>query len=176
MARNLIQRLGLMHIFTQSGWLILFSPDHLSGQHKLGKATKHFLFPRTSSFRTDVLLSYCITPPWGKPSNLWLSWVYSFRPRVLSEYELDEFNLPHTGTTLRHPQNWLGQLRCKIPLQHLASSSLGNIFWGHSHFSPKQPEPQTHRLLQRPCLQPANTTFTTLMATYLTHTFNNALT
>ena len=60
------------------------------------------------------------------------------------EYELDEFNTPHTGTTLRHPQNWLYRLRCKIPPRHLATSPLGNIFWRHSRFSPKQPEPQTH--------------------------------
>ena len=60
------------------------------------------------------------------------------------EYELDEFNTPHAGTTLRHPQNWLRRLRCKISLRHLATSSLGNIFWRHSRFSPKQPEPQTH--------------------------------
>ena len=58
------------------------------------------------------------------------------------EYELDEFNTPHTGTTLRHPQNWLCRLLCKIPIRHLATSSLGNIFWRHSRFSPKQPEPQ----------------------------------
>ena len=60
------------------------------------------------------------------------------------EYELDEFNTPHTGTTLRHPQNWLCRRRCNISLRHLATSSLGNIFWRHSRFSPKQPEPQTH--------------------------------
>ena len=60
------------------------------------------------------------------------------------EYELDKFNMPHTGTTLRHPQNWLCRPRCKISLRHLATSSLGNIFWRHSRFSPKQPEPQTH--------------------------------
>ena len=60
------------------------------------------------------------------------------------EYELDEFNTPHTGTTLRHPQNWLCRLRCKISLRHLATFSLGNIFWRHSRFFPKQPEPQTH--------------------------------
>ena len=60
------------------------------------------------------------------------------------EYELDKFNTPHTGTTLRHPQNWLCRLRCRIPLRHLAASPLGNIFWRHSRFSPKQPEPQTH--------------------------------
>ena len=42
LARNLIRLLGLTRNFTQSGWLILFSQDYLSGQHKLGKSTKHF--------------------------------------------------------------------------------------------------------------------------------------
>ena len=60
------------------------------------------------------------------------------------KYELDKFNTPHTGTTLRHPQNWLCRLRCRISLRHLATSPLGNIFWRHSRFSPKQPELQTH--------------------------------
>ena len=60
------------------------------------------------------------------------------------EYELDKFNTPHTGTTLRHPQNWLCQLRCRIPLRQLVTSPLGNIFWRHARFSPKQPEPQNH--------------------------------
>ena len=60
------------------------------------------------------------------------------------EYELDKFNTPHTGTTLRYPQNCLCRLRCRISLRHLATSPLGNIFWRHSRFSPKQPEPQTH--------------------------------
>ena len=41
--------------------------------------------------------------------------------------------------------NWLTLFEgCKIPLQHLATSSLGNNFWRHLCFSPKQPEPQTH--------------------------------
>ena len=60
------------------------------------------------------------------------------------EYELNKFNTPYTGTTLRHPQNWLCRLQCQIPLRHLATSPLGNIFWRHSRFSPKQPEPQTN--------------------------------
>ena len=60
------------------------------------------------------------------------------------EYELDKFNTPHTWTTLRHPQNWLCRLRCLIQLRYLATTSpLGNIFWRHSRFSPKQPETQT---------------------------------
>ena len=53
------------------------------------------------------------------------------------EYELDEFNTPHTGTTLSRLRYWLCRLRCKIPLRHLATSSLGNIFWRHSRFSPR---------------------------------------
>ena len=61
------------------------------------------------------------------------------------ENELDEFNTLHTGTTLRHPQNWLCQLRCRITLRHLVLiSPLGNIFWRHAPFSPKQPEPRSH--------------------------------
>ena len=83
------------------------------------------------------------------------------------EYELDKFNTPHTETTLRHPQNWLCRLRCNISLRHLANSSLGNIFWRHSRFSPKQPEPQTHGDYNRFCPQTANTTFATLWRTHL---------
>ena len=37
---------------------------------------------------------------WGKPSNLRLFLLDQGFP---IEYELDEFNTPHTGTTLRHP-------------------------------------------------------------------------
>ena len=74
-----------MYIFTQSGWLILFTPDHFSGQHQIGEKPPNTPFLR--SFRTGqtYLLSalfISITTPWGKPSNLWTSWVYSFRPRV----------------------------------------------------------------------------------------------
>ena len=69
--------------------------------------------------------------------------LFLFDQVFLVEYELDKFNTPHTETTLCHPQNWLCRLRCRIPLRHLATSPPGNIFWRHSRFSPKQPEPQT---------------------------------
>ena len=81
LACNLIRPLGSTHNFTQSGWLILFNPNHLSGQHKLGKSAKHFLFRRTTSFCTDVyrLLSNssssCMAP-WGKQSNSWTPWLF----------------------------------------------------------------------------------------------------
>ena len=84
------------------------------------------------------------------------------------EYELNEFNTPHTGTTLLHPQNWLCQLRCKILLWCLETTSpLGNIFWRHSCSSPKQPELQTHGDYNHFCPQTANTTFATLWQMYL---------
>ena len=44
LARNLIRPLDSTHIFNQSGWFVLIHLDYLSGQHKLGKSTKHFLF------------------------------------------------------------------------------------------------------------------------------------
>ena len=82
-------------------------------------------------------------------------------------YEWDKFNTPLTGTTLNRLRYWLCRLRCKIPLQHLATSSLDNIFWRHSRFSLKQPEPQTHGDYNHFCPQTANTTFATLWRTYL---------
>ena len=52
------------------------------------------------------------------------------------EYELDAFNPPHTGTPLSRLQLLLCRQRCVITLRHPATSSLGNIFWRHSRFSP----------------------------------------
>ena len=85
LARKLIWPLWSTHIFTQWGWLILFSPDHFSGQYQIWEGLPKTLFLRTFSNRTDVitvcsLFSISITTPWGKSSNLWTSWVYSFRP------------------------------------------------------------------------------------------------
>ena len=88
LVHNLIRPLGSTHYFTQSGWLILFNPDHLSGQHKLRK-------PSNTPFFAELLrpgqTSYCllfnscsssITPPWGKQSNLWAPCIYSLKPRI----------------------------------------------------------------------------------------------
>ena len=89
------------------------------------------------------------------------------------EYELDKFNTPHTGTTLCHSQNWLCRLQYQILLRHLATSPLGNIFWRHSRFSPKLPESQNSRWLQRFSHQTANMTFTKPWRKYLPRTSNN---
>ena len=53
------------------------------------------------------------------------------------EYELDEFIQPHIGTPLSRLQLWLCRLQRKILHRHPATTSLGNIFWRHSRFSPQ---------------------------------------
>ena len=61
------------------------------------------------------------------------------------EYELDEFNTPHTGITLRHPQNWLCQLRCKICSATERLLHLWATFSGDIHASPRNN--QNHKLM-----------------------------
>ena len=103
---------NLTHNFTQSGWPILFNPDPLSGQQKLGK------LPNTLSLaeqRRPVQMSHwrffnssSSMDTWGNLSNLWIPCVYfPLDQGIPVEYELDTFNTLHIGTTLCHPQNWL---------------------------------------------------------------------
>ena len=89
LARKLIWPLGSTHIFTQWGWLILFSPDHFPGQHKNGENPPNTSLPQDLSNSTDAISvryrhSSRSTTPWGKPSNLWTFWVYPLWPRVPS--------------------------------------------------------------------------------------------
>ena len=185
LARNLIRPLESTHIFTQSGWLILFNPDYLSGQHKLGKSTKHFLFVE---LLRSVQTSYCllfnssssssssIAPPWRKQSDLWTLASISLRPRAPSWIWIRWIQYATHRNNFTSPQNWLCRLRCKIPLRHLATSSLGNIFWRHSCFSPKQPEPQTHGDFNVSLFKRQTQLLLLLWRTYLSRTSNNALT
>ena len=181
LARNLIRSLGSTHIFTQSGWLILIQSVHLSGQAQTGESRQTLSLSQNffvQDRRNDWPLSWIAASCHYEESRL----IYGPLASILwdqgfpVEYELDEFNTPHTGTTFSCLQYWLCRLRCKNTLRHRATSSLGNIFWIHSRFSPKQPEPQINGWLQHFCPQTVNTTFATLWRTYLPHTFNNALT
>ena len=180
LARNLIRLIGSMHISTQSGWLILFYPDHLSGQHKLRKPPNTFSLPQ-NFFVQDRRLTVCSSIAAAAHHHEESRVIYGPLASILLdqgfpvEHELDEFNTTHTGTTFSRLLYWLCRLRCKIPLRHKATSFLGSISWRHSRFSLKQPEPQTHGDYNRFCPQTANTTFATLWRTYLPHTFNNAL-
>ena len=83
LARNLIRPLGSTHNFPQSGWLILFIPDHLSEQHKLGKSRQTLLLFSQNFLVQDRRLTVCSSiaaaaaaTKWGKPSNLWTPCVY----------------------------------------------------------------------------------------------------
>ena len=142
MAHKLIWPLGSTHIFTQSGWLILFSPDHFSRQHQIGEKPLNTLFLR--SFRKDrctywPLSSLTTASRHHEESHLIDGPLESIllEQGFPGDYKLDEFNPLHTGTTLSRLQLWLCRLRCEILLKHPATSSLGNIFWRHSHFSPQ---------------------------------------
>ena len=90
------------------------------------------------------------------------------------EYELNKFNTPHTGTTLRYPQNWLCRWRCLIPLRHLAPTSpLGNIFLRHLRFSPQTT--RNHKLTVTPKFISSNGKhdFRYILRIYLPRTSNN---
>ena len=130
-------------MFTQSEWLILFTPDHFSGQHQIGEKPPN-TFSSSEVFEQDRR-TYCPLSSLAAASRHTEESYQIYGPlkSVLIdqgfpvEYELDEFNPPHTGTTLSRLQLWLCRLRRKIPLRHPTTSSLGNIFGRHSHFSPQ---------------------------------------
>ena len=105
----------------------------------IGENRQTLSFGRTTQFCTDVyrLLSKSSSrASWGKQPNSWTPWLFFLDQGFPVEYGLDTFNTSYTGTTLRHPKNWLCWLQCLIPLRHLVTTSpLGNIFWRHSRFS-----------------------------------------
>ena len=106
-----------------------------------GKPAKHFLLLRSFSNWTGLTVrspdSSSITNPWGKPSNLWTSWVYSFRPRVPSWIWIRWIQYATHRNNFKSPQSWLCRLRRKIPPRQPVTSSQGNIFWRHSRFIPQ---------------------------------------
>ena len=137
-----------MHNFPQSGWLILFNPDHLSGQHNLGKPSNTLSFQNCFVQDRRLTVSSSIAAV-ASHHHKGTCLIYGPLASILLnkgfpvEYELDEFNTPHTGRTHSHLQYGLSWLWCKIPPRRLATSPLGNIFSRHSRSSPKQPEPHT---------------------------------
>ena len=158
-------------------------PDHFSWQHQIGEKPPNTL-PRTF-FEQDrrnycPLSSLAAASRHHEESHL----IYGPLESILIDqgfpfdYELDEFNPPHTGTTLSRLQFWLCRLRRKIPLRHPAPSSLGNIFWRHSLVS-LSPNHQDHTFMDDdnvPALNQQTRLLLHLWRPYLTHTFNNALT
>ena len=107
LALKLIWPLWSLHIFTQWGWLILFSLDHFPGQHKNGESQPNYFFLWT--FRAGQM--YFLSTPFiaaesqhHEESRL----IYGpFESTLLDqgfpvEHELDACNLLLTGTPLCH--------------------------------------------------------------------------
>ena len=128
----------------------IFSPnqDDLSystqiifpGSTKLGKARQ--TLPQKLSNWVDVItvrspFSSSITPPWGKPSNLWTPCVYSLRPRFPSWIWIRWIQSASHRNNSKSPSTLAMSTAMKISLRQPAISSLGNIFWRHSRFSPQ---------------------------------------
>ena len=141
-----------------------------------GRPAKHSL-PRNLSKRTDVLHSRSITTPWGKPFNLWTSWVYSLRPRVPS------------WIWIRCIQSATHRYTFKSPPNFAMSTATRNFAQTPSHFIPGQHFLETFTFLSNnnqdhsfvgdyiiPVLNQQTQPLLHLWRPYLTQTFNNALT
>ena len=103
MARKLIWPLWSSYIFTQWGWLILFSSDHFPGQHRNGESPLNTLFLRTfRTGRTHFLSASCIAVEAQHHEESHL--IYGNLESTLLdqgfpvEHELDAWNQPHIGT------------------------------------------------------------------------------
>ena len=106
LARELIWPFGSTHIFTQWGWLILFFPDHFSGQRQNEESPPNHLFLRTFRIGQTYLLSapfIAAASQHHEESHLIHGPLESilFNQGFPVEYELDAFNPPHTGTPFR---------------------------------------------------------------------------
>ena len=113
--------------------------------------------PQNRSKRTDVL-SVCslhsssITTPWGKPSNLWTSWVYSLRTRVPSWIWIrcmesathrNTFMSPPTFAILTATRNYAQTSSYFIPGQHFLETFIASLL--------QQPGPHIYGWLHHSC-------------------------
>ena len=139
LACKLIWPLWSMHIFTESGWLILFSTDHFSRQHQIGESPPHTLFLR--SFQTGqtyllyaLFISSSFMTSWGKPSNLWTSWVCLTQEQL---YVLSKFGYVNCNA----------KFRSDIQLLHPSATFSGDI---HASLL-KRPGPHINWWLHHSC-------------------------
>ena len=157
-------------------------PGPFSRQHQIGESPPNTLFLRNFSNRTDIITvhsPFCssIMTPWRKPSNLWISWVYSFRPRVSSWLWIRWIS------SAAHRNNF------KSPSTLAVSTATENFAQTSSHFISGQhfletftllfPNNQDHTSIGDyiiPVLNQQTRLLLHLWRPYLTHTFNNALT
>ena len=180
---NLIQPLGSAHNFTQSGWLILFNPDHLSGQHKLGKLSNTSSFSENSFFQYRRLtVCSSIAAAAASHHHEGSSLIYgplesiSLRPRVPSWIWIRWIQYA------THRNNFTSPPKLAMPTVMQNSAPTPSYFFTGQHLLeiftllPETTRTRNSRWLQRFSPQTANMTFATLWRTYLPRTSNNALT
>ena len=109
-------------------------------QHQIGEKPPNTLFLRSfwtgqTYLLSALFISSSITTPWGKPSNLWTSWVYSHRPRDPSWIWIRWI---HYATHRNH---------FKSPPKLAMSTATQNSAQTSSHFIPEQHFLETFTLL-----------------------------
>ena len=107
LGHKLIWPLWSSHIFTQWGWLILFSPDHFPGQHKNGGSPPNYLFLRTFQAGQMYFLSTLFIAAKSQHHEESHLIYRPFESTLLDqgfpvEHKLDICNPPLTGTPLCH--------------------------------------------------------------------------
>ena len=115
--------------------------------------------------------------PWGKPYNLWTSWVYSLRPRVPSWLWIRWIQSASHRNNLKSPST----LAMSTAMQNFAQTSSYFIPGQHflETFTFLSPNDQDHTFMDDdnvPVLNQQTRLLIHLWRPYLTHTFNNALT
>ena len=117
------------------------------------KPTKHSLpqniFEQDRRIYCLSLHSSSITTLWGKPSNLWTSWVYSLWPRVPSWIWIRCIQSATHRNTFKSPPTLAMSTATQNSTQ-TSSYFLGNIFWRHASL-PQQPGPHIHGWLHHSC-------------------------
>ena len=100
LARKLISS----HIFTQWGWIILFTQDHFPRQHKNGESPPNYHFLRTFwEGWTYFLSATCIAPESQHYEESRLIYgPFESTQGFPVEHKLDACNPPLTGTPLCH--------------------------------------------------------------------------
>ena len=181
LARKSIWPLWSSHIFTQWGWLILFSPDHFPGQHKNGESLPNYLFLRTFREGRTYFLSAPFIAAVAQHHEETFLINGTLESTLLDqgftvEQELDARNPSHRDTFMP-------------PLTFAMSTATRNHAQTSSYHIPGQP------LWRLSCLSPTVTRTTHLWTTtsflsftskhdfcyiygdaYFAQTFNNALT
>ena len=128
---------------------------------------------------TDVRspFSRSIRKPWGRPSNLWASRVYSFRPRVPSWIWIRWIQYPTHKNNFKSPP----ALAMSTATQNSAPTASHFITGQHflETFTLLSPNDQYHAFMGDyiiPVLNQQTRPLLHLWRPYVTHTFNNALT